>query len=58
MGVLPGITLEYRHVNSDDFGGHLVVRIEDQGQACNWFGDCEDRIPSILKGWDHVRIKS
>ena len=30
MGVLPGITHKYRHINSDDFGGHLVLRIEDQ----------------------------
>ena len=30
MEVLPGITHKYRHINSDDFGGHLVLRIEDQ----------------------------
>ena len=30
MGVLPGITDKYRHINSDDFGGHLVLRLEDQ----------------------------
>lgn len=24
MKVLPGITDKYRHINSDDFGGHLV----------------------------------
>ena len=30
MGVLPGITHEYRHINSDDFGGNHVLRIEDQ----------------------------
>ena len=30
MKVLPGITHKYRHINSDDFGGHLVLRIEDQ----------------------------
>ena len=30
MEVLPGITHKYRHINSDDFGGHLVLRIEDE----------------------------
>ena len=30
MGGLPGITHKYRHINSDDFSGHLVLRIEDQ----------------------------
>ena len=30
MGVLSGITHKYRHISSDDFGGHLVLRIEDQ----------------------------
>ena len=30
MGVHPGITHKYRHIISDDFGGHLVLRIEDQ----------------------------
>ena len=30
MEVLPGITHKYRHINSDDFGGHLVLRIEYQ----------------------------
>ena len=30
MRVLPRITHKHRHINSDDFGGHLVLRIEDQ----------------------------
>ena len=30
MGVLPGITHKYRHINSGDFGGHLFLHIEDQ----------------------------
>ena len=29
-GSPPAITHKYRHINSDDFGGHLVLRIEDQ----------------------------
>ena len=30
MGVLPGITHKYPHINSANFGGYLVLRIEDQ----------------------------
>ena len=26
----PGIYQQHRHINSDDFGGHLVLCIEDQ----------------------------
>ena len=26
----PGIYPQHRHINSDDFGGHLVLRTEDQ----------------------------
>ena len=66
IGVLPGITYNNRHINSDDLGGHLVLRIEDQernirskDEECNWFGDCEDSISSILKdGITYVSIKS
>ena len=27
---MPGITHNYRNINSDDFGGHLVLRLENQ----------------------------
>ena len=29
-GSTPVIYPQHRHMNSDDFGGHLVLRIEDQ----------------------------
>ena len=29
-GSPPGIYPQHRHINSDDFGGHLVLRTEDQ----------------------------
>ena len=65
MRVLQRITHQYQHINSDDFGGHLALRYrgprkeyKDQGQACNWFGDCEDRLPSILKdGITYVKYR-
>ena len=57
MEVLPGITHKYRHINSDDFGGHLVLRIEDQERNIRTKGRHVIgleiakivRIPSILK---------
>ena len=65
MGVLPGITHKYRNINSDDFGGHLVLRLENQERNIR----TKDRhvtgleIAKIVyhlfyKLWDHVRIKS
>ena len=30
---MPGITHNYRNVNSDDFGGHLVLRLENQERS-------------------------
>ena len=62
MGVLPGITHEYRHINSDDFGGHLVLPTDNQERNIRTrdrhvIGLRLRRSYTIyFKGWDHARI--